>query len=217
MLQSIRARLTAWYAAVFAVFATVFAVASYSFVARATGARIDESLAETVGAVIDELEAELATGESTAGAIISVMREFRLGDAAVAVFDRATGATAIAFETEPEPTGRHRRAAPPDYRAVLRAAPAEPAFATVRAPGAPVRVFTVPYRFGGRHLIVSAAESLAGQRRTLREARTALAIGAPLILLAAITGGYALARKGLNPVALMTVQAARIGAGTLHE
>jgi heavy metal sensor kinase len=80
-----------------------------------------------------------------------------------------------------------------------------------------MRLFTVPYEFDGREMVVGAVQSLGPQRRTLGEARTALLIGAPLMLLFAAAGGYALAWKSLSPVATMTAQAGRIGAGTLHE
>ena len=78
----------------------------------------------------------------------------------------------------------------------------------------------VPYRrnqFGPRDMVVGAVQSLSAQRRTLGEARIALMIGAPLMLAFAAGGGYALAWKSLRPVATMTAQAGRIGAGTLHE
>lgn len=220
MLHSVRARLTAWYAAVFALFELVFAVASYGFLARATGARVDEGLAETAGAVAQALAVERAAGAFPLAAVTTVMREFRLGGAAVAVLDRRSGVAVIAFEVERASADRRRRAelaAPPDFRRLLRAAPDVPALVTVDTRGAPVRVFTQPYRYAGRELVVGAAESLAPQRRTLGEARTALLVVAPLLLGFAAAGGYALARESLRPVAVMTGQAARIGAGTLHE
>ena len=221
MLQSIRARLTAWYAGVFALFATVFAVACYSFVARATAARVDEGLQEIAADVVRALDAERRSGAPSGTAVLRVMREFRLGDAAVAVLDRWSGTAIVAYETAPDLPVRLSRAASPapaDFRAVLRGAPRAPALATVRGgDAASVRVHTLPHRYGARGLVVGAARSLVDQERTLREARLALAVGTPLMLLLAAGGGYALARKSLSPVATMADQAARIGAGTLHE
>lgn len=220
MLQSIRVRLTAWYAGALALFMTIFALGGYVFVARATGARIDEALRETAIDVARALQAERRAGTPSGVAILSVMREFRLGQASVAVLDYRSGTTVIAFELEPEPPERHDHAtlpSPPDFGGVLRAAPSEPAFATIDAADAPLRVYTFPYQFGVRPLVVGAAHSLAARQRTLQEARTALAIGAPLMLLLATLGGYILARTSLHPVSSMAEQAARIGAGTLHE
>lgn len=220
---SIRARLTAWYAGAFALFELVFAVAGYGFVARATGARVDEDLARTGGAVTAALAAEQAAGAFATEAVTAVMRDFRLSDAAVGVLDREAGA--VVFAATPPiggrlPGGWRRLVVPPapaDFGAVLLAAPLAPALVTLRTAGAPVRVYTSTYRFAGRELTVGVSQSLAAQQRTLREARTALTVGVPLMLAAAVAGGYALARRGLRPVATMTWQAAHISAGTLHE
>ena len=218
---SLRARLTAWYAGAFALFELAFALGGYGFVARATAARVDEDLRRTAGALVTALDAEQRAGALPGDAVETVIREFRLGDAAVAVLDRETGATALGFELPPGGPGWRRRfapPAPPNFRAVLAAAPPEPALATVPVAGRPeVRLLTTPYLFAGRPLTLGVSQSLAGRERTLGEARTALGIGAPLMLLAAVAGGYALARRGLRPLTTMTRQAARIGAGTLHE
>lgn len=224
MLTSVRARLTAWYAAAFALFELVFAVAGYAFVARAARARTDEELVRTAAAVATALDAAQRAGASPGRAVPAVLDLFRAG-AAVAVLDRPTGAALVAFELPSaalpsrNPDWRRRFAppAPPDFARVLNAAPGTPAFVTLRAPGAPVRLYTAPYRYGGRPLTLGVSQSLAAQRRTLAEARAALAVGAPLMLLAAVLGGYALARRGLSPVDAMARRAAHISAGTLHE
>ena len=221
LLPSIRARLTAWYAGAFAVFELVFAVAGYGFVARATGARVDEDLRRTAGAIVAALDAQQGAGVFAGVAVTTVIREFRLGDVAVAVLDRQTGAMAVAFEV-PAGAPDWRRGfmppSPPDFRGVLAAAPPAPAFITVVPPvGASVRLYSTPYEFAGRVLTVGVSQSLAAQQRTLGEARAALAVGVPLMLAAAVAGGYALARRGLRPVAAMTAQAAHLSAGTLHE
>ena len=219
--SSIRARLTAWYAGAFALFELVFAFAGYGFVARATRTRVDEELRRTSSAIVAALDAQQAAGAFPGIGVTTVIREFRLGDVAVGVLDRQTGAMAVAFEV---PTGApdwqrgFRPPSPPDFRGVLAAAPLVPVFVTV-APrvGASVRLYATPYDFGGRMLTVGVSQSLAAQQRTLGEARTALTVGVPLMLIAAVAGGYALARRGLGPVATMTAQAAHLSAGTLHE
>ena len=131
MVHSIRARLTLWYAGVFALFAALFAAACYGFVARATAARIDEALRETAADVARALEAERARGASEGGALLVVMREFRLGDAAVAALDRRSGTVVVAYETAP--AMRDAPPSPPDFGAVLRVAPPGPALVTVAA------------------------------------------------------------------------------------
>ena len=220
MLHSIRARLTAWYAGAFAVFELVFALAFYGFVARTTMARVDEDLRDVARDVVRSLDAERRAGAFPGQAVVAALGEFRLGDPAVGILDRQSDNALFAYDVAPAPRGRYQRpvpAAPPHFGAILRAAPLAPAFVTVGEGDAAFRLLTVPYPFGRRLMVIGAAQSLAPQRRTLRETRTALAIGAPLMLLFAVAGGYALARQSLRPVASMTEQAARIGAGTLHE
>ena len=223
MLGSIRVRLTAWYAVAFALFELVFAVAGYGFVKRATGARIDEDLVRTAAAVGQALDAQQAFGAGS-GSVASVLRDFRLGDVAVAVLDRESGGMLVAFERPDAADGAgradwRRGFAPPtpaDFRAVLLAAPNTPALLTTRAPDASVRVYTTPYLFEGSVLMIGVSQSLGAQERTLADARLALAIGVPLMLVAAVVGGYALARRSLQPVAAMTRTASEISAGTLH-
>ena len=222
MFTSIRVRLTAWYAVAFALFELVFAVASYGFVARATGARVDEDLVRTASAVADALDTQQAFGAFPDAGVAAALRDFRLGDVAVAVLDRASGASVVTFElpaSGQRPDWRRRFAspAPANFRAVLFAAPPAPALITLQTAGPPVRLYTMPYAFDGRALTVGVSQSLAPQQRTLADARTALAVGVPLMLAAAVVGGYALARRSLQPVATMTREAAHISAGTLHE
>src|SRR3954471_22948833 len=110
MLYSVRARLTAWYAGVFAVFELVFALAFYGFVARTTAARSDEQLVERTAAVVDALDEERNAGVPAAVAVSTVLRETRIGDAAVGVFDRESGTAFVAFELAPDSLDRPRRA-----------------------------------------------------------------------------------------------------------
>jgi len=232
-----------WYAAVFALFLGGFAVATYLFIAQSSAARIDEYLAETAGAVAGALEFERTEKRSEAVAVADVVQEFSFRDIEVAVLDRSTGellasdlgppppdvqsdAAADAAEDTaagPQPRSPHSgRTAPdvPGLGALLARAPrGGPArFTTVDAGGvSPVRVMALPYRLGGRDVVIGTAQSLRAQTRLLREAKVALWLGVPLMLLLATAGGYGLARKSLQPVVAMSERAERIGASTLHE
>jgi heavy metal sensor kinase len=219
---SIRTRLSAWYAGAFALLLSISALAGYAFLEHTTQQRIDEYLAETAGAVAGAMEFERVTGKPFDTILDDVLEEFRLRDIAVTVLDRQTNEM---FQAD---LVARRRSTPPrthapqhltDLRTILALTkPDDPTtFATGSGDGGPVRVVALPYRLGRRDIVIGAARSLESQERTLREARYALGIGIPLMLVVATAGGSLLARKSLEPVAAIAGQAARISATSLHE
>jgi heavy metal sensor kinase len=219
---SIRTRLSAWYAGAFALLVSVFAAAAYAFLDRATQQRVDEYLAETAGAVAGAMEFERVSGKPFDSLAAEVLEEFRLQDIAVIVLDRTTGEMLMAdLTTYPRSTPPRTHAAQqlPDMRTILsQTRPNDGTkFATGESDGDQVRVVALPYRLGRRDIVIGAARSMQSQEKTLREARYALGIGIPLMLLVATFGGNILARKSLEPVSAIAEQAARIGATSLHE
>jgi heavy metal sensor kinase len=219
---SIRTRLSAWYAGAFAVLVSVFALAAYVFLERATQQRIDEYLAETASAVAGAMEFERVSGKPFETILNDVLEEFRLGDIAVTVLDRQSDSlwmVDLAARRRSTPPRTHAAQQLPDLRTILaNTAPKDPTtFATGSGDAGPVRVVALPYRLGRKDIVIGAARSLESQERTLREARYALGIGIPLILLVATAGGSLLARKSLEPVSAIAEQAARISATSLHE
>jgi heavy metal sensor kinase len=141
-------------------------------------------------------------------------------DIAVAIYDRRTGHLTMP-DSLPASRAAPRRvidARAPNFLEILSAAPFdETSFTTVVGQSAGVRVVALPYTLARRELVIGASQSLAGAETMLREARYAMWIGIPLMLVLAAGGGNILARKSLEPVAGMTEQAARIGASSLHE
>lgn len=219
---SIRTRLSAWYAGAFAILVSVFALAAYAFLEHATEQRIDEYLAETAGAVAGAMEFERVSGKAFQTILDDVLEEFRLQDIAVTVLDRETDQMWMAdliARRRSTPPRTHAAQQLPDLHTILaRTRPNEAStFETGSGDGGPVRVVAYPYRLGKREIVIGAARSLQSQEKTLREARYALGIGIPLILLVATAGGSLLARKSLEPVAAIAEQAARISATSLHE
>ena len=219
---SIRTRLSAWYAGAFALLLSAFALAGYVFLEHATEERIDEYLAETAGAVAGAMEYERVSGKAFDQIVDDVLEEFRFSDMAVIVLDRATSRMSMLdLGTRPRATSPRTHAAQqlPDLRTIMTSTRASDAttFATALGDAGPVRVVALPYRLGARDIVIGAARTLEAQERTLREARYALGIGIPLILIVATAGGSLLARKSLAPVSALAEQAARIGATSLHE
>jgi heavy metal sensor kinase len=219
---SIRTRISAWYAGAFALLLSAFALAAYAFLEHTTQQRIDEYLSETAGAVAGAMEFERVSGKSFDVITDDVLEEFRLHDIAVLIFDRQTShLSMIDLEARRRSTSPRAHAAQqsPDLGAIL--ASTQPAqattFYTVAGETAPVRLVAIPYRLGNRDIVIGAVRSLEPQETTLRDARYALVIGIPLILLVATVGGSLLAQKSLEPVTAIAEQAARIGATSLHE
>jgi len=219
---SIRTRLSAWYAGAFALLLSAFALASYAFLERATEQRIDEYLAETVGAVAGAMEYERVSGKDYDASAADVLEEFRMQDIAITIFDRSTNRMAMANldqRRRATPPRTHAAQRLPEMRTLLsRTKPSDgTSFVTGFSDAGLVRVGVLPYRFGTRDIVIGAARSLESQETTLREARYALGIGIPLMLIVATAGGSLLARKSLAPVSALAEQAARIGATSLHE
>ena len=69
----------------------------------------------------------------------------------------------------------------------------------------------------GNHYVVRAARSADRVHAELRQVFLMMALGLPVALLASAVGGYALARRALQPVSRMTDQARSISADKLGE
>ncbi|HEY0995083.1 MAG TPA: ATP-binding protein, partial [Gemmatimonadaceae bacterium] len=137
--------------------------------------------------------------------VARVVREMRFRGMVVAVYDRDSRAL---VSGEPLPGFEPHLARAPRARVL---------HATEEGARSPVRYVAMPAQVGGQELVIGVAHSLANQRRILARYRLGLAAGIPIVLLLAAVGGWALARKNLRPVAVMTQRAAQIGATTLHE
>jgi heavy metal sensor kinase len=228
---SIRARLAFWYAAVFAVSLGAVSVALYGVVARRSLANVDAALHEAATAVATAIEIEAEDRQPTKDVAASVVREFRFRDLQLAVYDRAT-ATLVPGEAPAEGGGDEAevdtiargiatqtfRMDVPDFGKFLASAPlSRPTYANLAADDGDVRAIALPHRIGSRTVIVGAVHRLHGHRRLLAGLQLSLGLGIPLLLVLSTLGGYLLARKSLQPVAVMTERAAHISATTLHE
>jgi two-component system OmpR family sensor kinase len=227
---SIRARLAFWYAAVFAVSLGAVAVALYGVVARRSLANTDAALHEAATAVATAIEIEAEDRQPAKDVAASVVREFRFRDLQVAVYDRAT-ATLVPGEAPAEGGDEVEvdtiardiatqtfRMAVPDFGKFLASAPLNrPTYANLATHDGEVRAIALPHRIGRLTVIVGAVHRLHGHRRLLAGLQLSLGLGIPLLLILSTLGGYLLARKSLQPVAVMTERAAHISATTLHE
>jgi signal transduction histidine kinase len=222
---SLRARLSLWNAAGFAVLLGGSGAGVYAFVAAAVGSRTDAYLAQTATALAEALD---GGGAPPAAAV----DRFRLRDIGVAVFDAtAPGAPRVLAATRgtipdgapdgaPYPFGGPWGAAA--AAGVAARAVREGTVAGTLGEGPSAERVTATARpvagpGGARVLVAAASQSLGAQEAVLREAREALVAGVLLLLGVAGAGGYAVAWRSLAPIEAMSRRAALIEAGTLHE
>jgi len=218
--RSIRVRIAQWYSAVFAPFLALLALASYWFLSYTSKERVDEFLAESAATVASAIEFERKQGAPDTLAIRSVVAAMRLPDVAVYVMDERSGRALSSYEGL-----RFRRTGLQVLESALdsllekrvRSAPRDPALASLDAARESVRVLTLPYVVGDRALIIGVAQVMTARSLMLRDARIALGVGLPLVILIASIGGWWLAGKSLTPVDDMAQQAQRIGASNLHQ
>lgn len=228
---SIRARIALWFGAALALSLALFAAAGFAFVARSSLASTDESLDEAVDAVESALNLEDSEQHPPDAYLARVVQHFRFRDMKVAILDRATQRVYSSADTTGQAPTDVRAASSgaalarahvpleaPDLRELmLRSPQTDEELSTITAGDVDVRVMVRPYQLGRLSLVLGAAHGLRSRERVLHELGLAIFAGIPLLLLAAIGGGWLLARQNLDPVAVMTERAATIGAATLHE
>lgn len=204
MFDSVRIRLTLWYAGVLALSLIAFALVIYYAAGNIFHERQDESLRSTAQTVASAYLEELGEthSQSTAGKIVLAEITFpnryvQLTDSAgnpIATSANLAGST-IAIPAQVLADGRAR------------------GFSHASVNG--VRVTVVPLSSDQTLGYAAVAEPLSVLEDGLSELRRDLFAGVLLVLLLASAGGYFLARKSLAPVASMNSQTQRISAENL--
>ncbi len=206
MFDSVRTRLTLWYAGVLAVSLIVFAVLVYYAAAHIFYARQDESLRSTAETVASAYLQELDEEGSVARANDVVLAQMVFPNRYVEVIDSEGHVVAWSSNLGGRPVN-----VPPD---VLNEARRQ-RIGYLAQNGLRIAVVTLspdPKRQLGFALV---AEPLNVIAEGLRRLRRDFFAGVPVILLLASLGGYFLARKSLSPIALMSEQTRRITAEKL--
>ena len=217
--RSIRARIAQWYTVAFAPFLAVLALAAYWFLAYTSLERVDEFLAESASTIASTIEFERKMGAPDTVAMRTVVASMRLPDVAVFVIDQSSGRALSSYEglrfrrTEMQSLEEELATA---LARVAGSAPLEPALATLIAAGQDVRALTLPYTLSARPLVIEVAQVMTARTLMLRDARWALGVGLPLVILIASVGGWWLAGKSLSPVDAMVSRARTIEATNLH-
>jgi heavy metal sensor kinase len=219
---SMRSQLTIWYSGVLALVLLVFAVTTYSYLARAARQRTDDSLSDTLNSFISVFNTELADENHPADdAAREAARGFHFRDRQVIVYDGRRNVVVASESAEKFPPGPDwfRSAAAQLQLGHLMdsASRAGRAYATVFKGEHAIRALAAAVPSGGQTYFFTVGTPLHEQEKALTQAQQAFYIAIPLALLLASLGGYFLARKSLAPVVTIGEQAARIGASNLNE
>jgi len=204
MFESVRLRLTLWYAGVLALSLIAFAFVIYYAAGNVFHERQDESLRSTAQTVVSAYVEEIGEAHSLAKAGQVVLAEITFPNRYVQLIDNdgkplaASANLAGASISVPATTLTASRA-----RGF--------SFATVNG----LRVAVVPLATEQGLGYAAVAEPLSVIEEGLKELRRDLFAGVPLVLLLASAGGYFLARKSLAPIASMNSQTQRISAENL--
>jgi len=202
MFDSVRTRLTLWYATVLALSLIAFAVLVYYGAANIFYARQDELLRSTAETVASAYLQELDEEQSVAKANEVVLAQMVFPNRYVEVVD-ANG-SAVAWS---------RNLA--GHQFTISQATLDEAQRGSFVVLNDLRVAVVPLSPGRQLGFAIVAEPLSVVEEGLRRLRRDFLFGVPLILLLASLGGYFLARKSLLPIALMNQQTQRITAENL--
>ncbi len=201
MFDSVRIRLTFWYAGVLALSLIAFALVIYYAAGNVFHERQDESLRSTAQTVASAYVEELAEAHSASRAAEIVLAELTFPNRYVQLTDgagrRLASSANLSGSTITLP------------QSVLASARTQ-GFSRATVNG--LRVVVVPFSSDG---FAEVAEPLSVVENGLRELRRDLLFGVPLVLLLASSGGYFLARKSLAPIASMNSQTQRISAENL--
>ena len=205
MFDSVRTRLTLWYAAVLALSLIAFAFLIYYAAAAVFYERQDESLRSTAQTVVSAYMEELEE-VSVAKAPEIVLRELVFPNRYVELVDN--NGKAIAWSGNFSSKGL-----PIPPPALVTARERNISFVTIDG----LRVAVVPISSNRELGFAAVAEPLSVIDEGLRRLRRDFFAGVPLVLLLTSVGGYFLARKSLRPIASMNLQTKQITAERLSS
>ena len=220
MFESVRLRLTLWYAGVLALSLIAFAFVIYYAAGRIFHERQDESLRSTAQTVVSAYVEELGEKQSLTVAGQVVLAEITFPNRYVQLIDNAGKPLATSANLGGANLAGANLATSTSLAGATIAIPSS-TLATARERGSSyatvngLRVAVVPISTNQTLGYAAVAEPLSVIEDGLTELRRDLFAGVPLVLLLASGGGYFLARKSLAPIASMNSQTQRISAENL--
>jgi two-component system, OmpR family, sensor kinase len=227
MFNSVRSRLTVWYSAVLAAVLALVCLTTYLIVRQTSMQRTDADLAALADSFLATFRAELAgEGNGPGRALLSpahqAMIEHRSENDAFVVLgptgERIAASSDAALSNSAANVPMAQALDSEEFRRFETAAvERQGGLETMRGGHSRVRVYAQRFEADGQTLTLIAVHSLRAQHEVLETIRLTFVWMILAGLLLAASGGYFLARKSLQPVAAMGVQARRIGATNLHE
>ncbi|MEJ7698432.1 MAG: HAMP domain-containing protein [Pyrinomonadaceae bacterium] len=202
MFDSIRIKLTLWYAGVLAFLVIGFAALTYISVDRILLRETDENLLAMsknfASAVISEESGE-DDKPSPNEAIAEVIKEFKFRDFQIFVFSGAGNLIAKTSDVN----------FPLDFP--------DDSYETFQLNKQPFRVFSTNLNLAEGNYKLQVFRDLSEQMKIKNRLAKIFLLSIPMILLAAVWFGYLLAKRSLKPVAEMSRQAKAISANNLHS
>ena len=220
MLDSVRVRLTLWYAGLLALFLVALSLITYFIFWRSTLERTDSNLTELSQAFTTTMQAELQDMHGPDAARLAAQEaivEHRFRDHVFAVFD-SNGNILTSSQDLPNETSPAELLSSKSLRKLLDIMRSKDGiFENVEGGRAGYRAYAKKVHLKGQTFTLVILQSLHPQKEMLEEVRATFAWVIPIAIVLASLGGYFLARKSLAPVMAMSSQAGRISAKNLHE
>jgi two-component system, OmpR family, sensor kinase len=224
MIDSVRVRLTIWYAAVLTIVLIVLFAITYFIFWRSTIERTDVDLSELSEAFLTTLNAELkeqSGPDALKGAGEVAIAEHRFPDRTFFIFDSSGNLVVSSMEASSRDSERppsHNLLSSRSFQSFVTASfSSERLFGQVKAGRGGYRGFSRHFPAEGQTFTLVVLQSLHEQQEMLEEVTATFAWVIPIAIVLASVGGYFLARKSLAPVVAMSSQAGRIGAANIHE
>ena len=225
-MASIRVRLTVWNGGVLTLVLGLFAAAAYVFLRYATLAQVDRALDQQVRIVTATVEAHEGNARSDSATIVAVLRDLAARGLEVSTRmdmphtwitapmhlarDEEDRGPAADGDTVPAAIDFH------DLRTTIASPRDDDAPFSVRGQRGAVRALTERLDVGTPPILLVATQPLRETSELLETARLAMLVTLPIALVFALVGGYLLARRALDPIAAMTMQAGDIDGRNLH-
>src|SRR5712664_641286 len=220
MLDSVRVRLTFWYAGLLALFLVLLSLITYFIFWRSTLQRTDSNLAELSEAFLTTVQAEMLDNHgldaAKAAAQVAIV-EHRFRDHVFVVIDPKGGVLTSSQELPNEEVPVGLLSSAPFQKLLADSANAGRLFENMKGGRSGYRAFVRKFPLKGQTYTLVILQSLYAQDEMLEEVRQTFAWVIPMAIFLASIGGYFWARKSLAPVVAMSSQAGRIGAENLHE
>ncbi len=202
MFDSIRTKLTLWYAGVLAILIIAFAAITYFSVNRILMQETDENLSAMSKNFASAVSSEQTTEDdklSESAAIAEAIKEFKFQD--FQIFTFSNDGKLIAKTSDVNFPANF-----PDN-----------SYTTFQFNNQTFRVFLTSLKLSEKEYKLLVYRDLAEQSKIKTRLSNIFLIAVPLVLLIAIWLGYFLAKRSLKPVSEMSRQAKSISANNLHS